>query len=474
MSKTNKTYSGIFAILAVVFSIQSCVTTDLTLGSEFVPENRYVPISLAEIDINLGQRYPDSLQTAMAGTAIVGSIHTSEYGSVSVGTAMTITPATDTIDWGGDPEFVSMRLSIPASTCQVMDDSQITIPQNIYVHRLKIELDSTKIYYNSIKPSDYEEGTCSLGTQIYTAGDSLCISFPKEFGEPLFDLDPEIIDSTELFLKNFRGIYLDTDVVKSNGGRMNRFNLSNAVMTFTFNSENSEGHRRDTSVYFYVGDYSSVLKVDQDRLVPECDSCGTVAIYDGFAGIKPFIDARKLRAHVARLAKEHGVEANAVLVSKAQFEFPFEYPGCSDAFDTWPSNMYLARRLRDTTGVIYYSPISEIYASMYDTGTMNRSFMSFNPDAALYLQSLLNTSEEEIDDTFDLWLMPAVSYESSTTGSSSYMNYYYYYYYGYDYTNSSSSTTYYYIDNVNYQNCVMYGPKAERHPKLKVTFTILK
>lgn len=468
------------AVLTVFFAVQSCISTDYTLGSSFVPTNRNIPISDTTLSINLGQRYPDSLQTYTSGTAIVGSINTDKYGCVSVGTAMTISPATDSIQWGGSPVFVSMRLAIPASSCQVMDDSQMNIPQNIYVHRLKVELDSTMIYYNSLKPSHYEEGTCSKGTQIYTAGDSLCISFPEEFGKPLFDLDPTIMDSTELFLKHFYGIYLDTDDARPNSGRLNKFNLSNAVINFTFNSENGEGHRRDTTVYFYVGDYSCLLKVDQDRLIPECDSCDQIAVYNGLAGIKPFIDARKLRNHFAELAKARGVEARAVMIAKAQFEFPFEYPGYSDAFDTWPSNMYLCRRLRDTTGVVYFATIDEIYSSTYDIGTMNRSYMSYCPDAALYIQSLLNTSEEEVDDTFDLWLIPSSSYETTTSSSNDYYASNYYslyssYYYGYNpYGSSSTTSTYYIVDNVNYLNCELYGTKAERHPTLKVTFTVLK
>lgn len=478
MSKISKTYI-LFAVLStVIVSVQSCISTDLSLASEFVPTDRNIPIEVKEIDINLGQRYPDSLQTAMTGTAIVGSINTPEYGTVSIGTAMTITPASDSIRWGGSPKFVSMCLDMPASTCQIMDDSQKHIPQNIYVHRLKTEIDSTMIYYNSIKPSHYEEGICSLGNQIYSAGDSIHIYFPEEFAKPLFSLDSMVLDSTELFLKNFYGIYIDCDDAMPNSGRINTFDLSGSTITFVYNSENTAGHRRDTTIYFYVGDYGSVLKIDQDRVVPECDSCGSTVIYDGLAGIKPFIDAKKLRAHIAKLAKEHGAEVQSVMISKAQFEFPFEYPGYSDAFDTWPSNMYLARRLRDSTGFVYYTPISEIYATNYNLGDMNRSFMVYSPDAALYLQSMLNISEAEVDDTYDLWLMPTVSYTSSSSSSSSsyydYYSYYMSYYYGYGNTGSSSSTTYYYVDNVNYLNCVMYGPKAERHPKLRVTFTVLK
>jgi len=388
---------------------------------------------------------------------------------------MDICPATDSIRWGGSPKFKNMRLAIPVTSRQTMDDSQKNIPQNIYVHKLKIDIDSTRIYAHTIKPEDYEKGLCIKSSAVYTGGDSLVFSFTEEFAKPLFDLDSVVMDSTALFIEKFKGIYMDCDRADVVGGRLNNLDLNNAVLTFSFNSENYAGHRRDTTVYFYVGASACVLDVDQDHLIPESELCEEKAYYDGLTGIKPVIKAVKLREFADSLAKEHKVEAKAVMVSKAQFEFPFEYPGSYDAYATWPSNMYLCRRLRDTTGIIYYSPISEIYASIYDVGDMNRSTMAYCPDAALYIQSLLNVSKEEIDNTYDLWLMPTISMTSTSTSSySNYYSYYYYYYYGYDPYSSSSSTTYYYVDNMNYQNCVLNGPKAQRRPKLRITFTILK
>lgn len=476
MSRASRLFSFLVVPLALVCGFQSCVSVDSTLGSDMLPSTWVIPVDVVEVGVKMGQRYPDSLQVAMDGTAIVGSVNTDKYGTVSVGTAMDICPAYDSIRWGGSPEFRMMRLAIPLSSCQVRDDSQKYIPQNIYLHKLKISLDSTKIYSNSITENDYEPSLCVKSPALFSAGDSVVFLLTEEFAKPLFDLDSTAMDSTSLFLEKFKGIYMDCDVAEANGGRLNAFDLNNARLSLTFNSENARGYRRDTTVLFYVGAYSSVLKIDQDRLIPEMEECGATAIYDGLAGIKPKIEAKPLRKYFADLAKAHGVEARAVMVSKAQFEFPFEYPGSSEALSGYPSNMYLARRMRDSSGTVFYSPISEIYASIYDVGSMNRSRMSYCPDAALYIQSLLNAPEEEIDDTYDLWLIPNVSYTTTTTSSNAYnpYSYYSYYYYGFDPYSTTTTNTYYVIDNMNYQSCVLNGPAAEKHPTLRVTYTILK
>jgi len=476
MLKANSFFLSLAASFAALLCLPSCVTTDLSLASDFVPTNRNIPIKIAEFDINLGQRYPDSLQTLLSGRAIVGSINTEEFGVLNIGAAMAVAPKYDSIRWGGSPKFKMMRLAIPVTSCFCRDDRLYSIPQNIYFHKMLKPIDSTTVYAHSFTRDDYEKKQCTISSAIYTADDSLCVMFTEEFAKPLFDLDSTVMDSTELFLEKFYGVYMETEDALLNGGRLNTFDMSNAVMTFTFSSINYEGIRRDTTVYFSIGEYASVMKIEQDKKISECDSTDQTAIYDGMLGIKPVIDARKLKANIEELAKKEGLSAKAIMISKAQFNFPFEYPGSNDGFTNWPGNMFLFQRFRDSTGFVYYSPISEIYSTNYDTGSANRSKMSYRPDAALYIQTLLNTPLEEIDDSYDLWVMPTVSMSTSSSSSSTmdYYSYYYYYYYGYDPYSSSSSETYYYVDNLNYLTCKLYGSKAPVHPTLRITYTLLR
>ena len=41
-------------------------------------------------------------------------------------------------------------------------------------------------------------------------------------------------------------------------------------------------------------------------------------------------------------------------------------------------------------------------------------------------------------------------------------------------SSSSSGETYYYTDNSHYAFCTLNGTAAERRPKLKLTYTVLK
>lgn len=478
MSKAGKIFSRAAALAAVVF-LSSCVTNDYSLGSDLIPSDREIQVSSASFDVNPSQRYPDSLQTSINGSAMVGSIYTSEFGMLNVGTALSITPASDSIVWGKDPVFKRMKLAVPIKGCQVMDDSQKTIPQNIHVHKMRVMPDSTKIYYNSISETDYEPSCCTVGTSVYCAGDTLHVYFNEEFAKPLFDLDTSILNDATAFMRNFYGIYLDTDSAPAipGSGRLNTFDLQNAMISFTFNSVGDLGVRRDTTVFFYVGDRYSTMRIVKDRLQAESATTGGEMIYDGMTGIKPVIDAAGLKSELDGWLSSAGIANDRIILTKALFEFPFEYEGSGSQFKNWPGNIYLCRRLRDSLGMIYYSPISEIYGESNQTGTINRSLKTFASDAPEYIRSLISADASEIDDTYDLWLMPVVSYTYTSTSSSGYNNYYsmyYMMYYGYDPYTTTSSQTFYYADNVNYVNCHINGSGAARHPVLRISYTALK
>ena len=499
MARASKRFS-LFALLAAALPVVSCVDTDRTLGANFIPANQDISIHTVDIPLPVGQKYCDSLQTTVSSRVAVGSISTDRFGTVSVGTALTITPATDSIVWGTDPVFKDMYITLTRNTTQVIDRNQAAIPQTIYVHQLAIELDSTRVYNNSVSLSDCKSELACKGSMIYTGTDTLVLHFTREFALPLFDLDRETLDSTELFAKRFYGIYLHTDPVEegTEGGRLNVFDASSSQVTFTYNSVNDAGRRRDTTVYFNLGSYNAVMSIEKDRVIPECDDAASSILYEGLTGIKPHIDAKVLRQRIDDWMEANDIEADALMVARATLEFPFEYSGNSSDYDAWPTNLYPCRRLRGETYTVY-SPISERYVSAYDNGSMNRSLFYFRPDAALYIQSLIREEKAEIDENYDLWIIPTIEYTTSSSSSYDYGNYYDYYasmygygyggygygygygydpysyygYYGYG-SGSSSETTYYYVDSQYYLTCEINGTAAERHPVLRLTYTVLK
>ncbi len=505
MARANRIFS-VATLSALALLAASCVMIDPTLGASYIPANQDISIHTVDIDLPVGQKYADSLQTTVSSRVAVGSLTTATYGTVNVGTALTITPATDSIVWGTDPIFKDMYISLTASSNQILNKDQAAIPQNIYVHQLKVGLDSTYVYSNSVSLADCKPELAVQGSMIYTGGDTLVLHFTKEFALPLFDMDRETLDSTELFASKFYGIYLHTDPVEpgTEGGRLNIFDAGSSQVTFTFSSINDAGRRRDTTVYFNLGTYNAVMSIEKERMFAESDDASGMIRYEGLTGLKPHIDAKVLRQRLDDWMAANDIDPDALMVCRATLEFPFEYTGSSNQFDTWPANLYPCRRLRGSTYTVY-NPISERYTTAYDHGEINRSLFYFRSDAAIYLQSLIREKKEEVDENYDIWMIPTIEYTtSSSTSTSDYYDYYNYYasMYGYGYggygygyggynpygygygygygypygygSSSSSGTTYYYVDSQNYWMCEINGTSAARHPVLRLTYTVLK
>lgn len=466
-------YIAATIIAALGLLAGGCVYTDYSLGGQYVPDEEDILIRTVDIDIPVGLKLADSLQTSSSYSAVVGSMYTEEFGGVHISTALTITPLYDSIRWGVNPVFKSMYVSLAPSSTFTMQDDQKHIPQNFYVYQLNRQLDSTDMYCNSIRPGDYGSQQVNSGTCLFM-GDTTVLRFTEAFGSQLFEIDTTALDSTALFLEKFHGIYIACDRQDEGcvGGRINHFDLSGSYATMQFTSTNDAGIRRDTTVYFSLGASKSVLSIEAGRKDDECDDATDVLLYQGYNGVKPYINGTRLRQALDLWLQRDGLNHENVLITHATMEFPFEYTGDPDQLSYYPTSLYPHLRASGS-GYTVYTPISEIYNSSYDNGSINRSLSLYRPDVALYLQNLIRKKVDEVPADYDIYMMSTISYTTTTSSaSSSYYSYYYYYYYGYDPT--ETSTTYYYADTKNYAQGRLNGTRALRHPKLHITYTVLR
>ena len=464
---------GALALLISAVAAHSCIRTDYTIGSSSVPATHDISIQTVEIDLPVGLKLADSLQTAVYSSAIVGTLDSEGFGKITIGTALSITPIYDSIRWGVNPVAKEMFVTLNGGTDFCLDESQKSIPQNLSVYRLNFPLDSNTVYCNSVTPEKYGREKINRGTALYMGQDTLVLYFKNEFAEQLFSVSEAALDSTELFLNDFYGIYLACDETEpENGGRLNNFDLSSSYLTFTFTSTNGNGVRRDTTVYFSLGNPYGVLSIESGNRQWEAEDAVDGLLYQAYNGIKPYIDADKLRERLDKWMELEGISNGDILISNASMEFPFEYDGNSDEIALYPQNLYPHQRI-NSGGLMVYTPISEIYSDIYNRGGINRSLNHYKPDVALYLQRLIRLDKGDIPDAYDIYMMPTITYTSSSSSSSmDYMSYYYYYY-SY-YPTSSSSTTYYYADYKNYAQGRFNGTRALRRPVLRITYTVLK
>lgn len=502
------------AALLPIISLCSCVKANQTLGSAYVPTDRNLDVKTVSFELPIGMKMADTLQTS-SSYLVVGNLYDDFYGATSAEFAATVTPP-DTVPWGQNPVYKSAKLQFVKFSTQTYEDGQEELPQNIHVYALTKPMDTTTLYCNSFSEGDYSAEEISTGAVIYTGGDTLTIPLKASFASKYMEATQQELDSADLFIKRFYGIYVKADAPLGGGagGRLTKF--GSAMLRFTFNSTNDGGTNRDTTLTFNVGSSfgTEVYRHDTRDLEVDGNNNLKTIYYEGMAGIKPHIEGEAIRDSIVKWAAAEGVDLSKVIVARASIELPYDIPeGDYSIADEYPTSLYPATRYKYAYGAYQYYPLSAIYDSSYDRGDINRSLQYYKPDVTLYVQNIMNmiAQDKELGDTWDLWFFNYYTGEdeeeeddSSSAYSNYYSNYLYNMYYGgyggygsygyggysdyYDYYNmmnyynyynslsssSSSSTTVYYVDYINYCKGAINGNGADRRPKMQITYTVLQ
>lgn len=441
------------AALLTAFCLASCITTDRTIGSSLVPDNQDISLRTATFDLPVSLKMADSLQTAISQSITVGAIRTSTFGLFHSDAALSVTPSADSIVWGGNPTVRSFTLNLITDTTLVLDATQRYIHQNFYVHQLNVELDSTMVYNNSLSAKDYNPEVISEGGFVYTGGDSYTVKLKEEIGRRLFEIPMSTLDSAELFMKAFHGFYIHCDdpVEGLEGGRLNLFDLSSSTLSLTYDYNDTDGNRKSNTVIFQLGAKYCVNVSTAGSRSLESDDPADALFMEGLCGIKPYIEALRLKDAVTAWAASQQIPVEDLIIAKATINFPFEYDGDPASLKSYAGNIFPCKR-KATGERIRYTPIDEInQTDDVETGTINRSKLEYRSNVSIYLQDLIRRNRSEITAADDLWLMPTITYYNSTSGE-----------------------TYYYADYFYYAQSVLNGTAAARHPVVTLTYTLLK
>ncbi|MBP5505899.1 MAG: hypothetical protein J6X89_07345 [Bacteroidales bacterium] len=517
-------FSAAAALLILITS--SCITVNQTLGSVYAPSDRDLKVHTVSFDLPVGMKMANQLQTSTS-YFVLGNLVDETFGATNAEFAATVNPP-DTLPWGKNPVYKSAKIQFLKFSIQTLGDCQEEIPQNIHVYALKAPMDTTKIYSNSYGPDDYTLEEIAEGAVMYCGGDTLTIPLKDSFARKYMDATQQELDSTDLFIKRFYGIYVKSDrpLASTSGGRLTKF--SAGVLRFTFNSTNDLGKQRDTTVLFPIGSSYATETYTHESAAFEVDGNNNLQkiYYEGLAGIKPHISGEAIRDSLVDWAAKTGVNLKDVIVARATIELPYDVTnGDYTEADSYPAALYPVTRYKYIYDDYQYYPLSAIYDSSYDRGDINRSLQCYKPDVTLYVQNVMNmiSADKPLNDSWDLWLFNYYTGEESEDDDSSsysyndyYNNYLYNMYYGgyggygyggygygyggygyggysgyggydyYDYYNmmnyynyynslsssSSSEATVYYVDYVNYCKGAINGNGAARHPKMHITYTV--
>jgi hypothetical protein len=497
---------GFLVLLLSIFVFPSCIETNYTLGDALVPTNNNLYVESASLDLKVGMKSSADIQSSSYYYA-VGSLASEEFGLMSIDLAATVTPSDTGINFGTDPRFIDAYIVLQRESVKSFTTGQDNITQNLYIYPMAHAMDSTMVTCSSISEKDYIHEP--IGQVLLTSKDTVIIPISDAWAKSLLASTRAELDSMELFIQKHYGLYFTTDdpIEGTIGGRINYY--KGCEIYLNISSVNKQNLRRDTTITFNIGSVyngvsTQVYKHSSKELEVGPENNEKVLYYEGLAGIKPFIDAKILRNSIEAWAAANGVDLKKILVTRATFEFPFEFPDDYRIVDNYyPQGLYPAVYTKDSTdGIKRYTLLGSVYDDTYNKGDINRSLLCYRPDVTYYIHSIITKSEIIEED--NIWLIAPFEYVETTSSSSynpyynpymynSYYNPYSYYggygYYGYNsynnyYNNmyyyqqlysaaSTSSTTYYYADYMNYAIGRINGNGAARHPKLNLTYVVL-
>ena len=447
----------------------SCITVDKTIGSNLVPDDYELQMKSVTLPLPVTVKQLDSMQGISSSYYTIGTIRTEEFGTARFGTAGNIAPTNTALDFGEDPKIISIYLEIPLAavadagsldrTSIILDPSQRGVTQNINVHRLTRQIDSTTLYMNSLTENDYTPEILNVSGGTYFGGDTLKVYLNNSLGEELLTASDEDLDTLDRFAEKFRGLYITCDdpVGSEEGGRLNLFNATSSYIFMKYNFQPTYDKslpRKDTTVAFVFGYGFALNTSEHESKGKQSNELLEKIPLEGIGGLAPFVDYKALKEILDEWADLNNIDPSKVLIAKASVAFPFELPEDLDSMPyQYPSCFFPINRKQanDTTGSIYYYLLDDYNSTDNPLGYINRSLNEYTCDISSHIQKMMNKEQSELDDTYSFWMYP-MRLESDS-------------YYG---------TTYYYINNYSYFKAILNGPKAERYPELRLVYAVLE
>lgn len=451
MTKRKIIYFSALIIFASMTLI-SCIETDKTVGTGLIPSDQDIQINIKEFDIPVQMRASDSLQTIFSGSIVIGDYKDSDFGTMKAGSAFQFIPSQKGLTFGENPVAKSFRINIIVSNKSFFYEKDEFIPQNFNVYELTKDLDSTTAYNNSITEEHFSKNPIQTSGNVYFGTDSLVMNLSLDYANKILSLSKEKTDSLELYLKEIKGLYIETDPLPGSimGGRINIIDPSNIFFILTYRHIDTEKSiDKDSTLVFNVS--SELPNVNRfthgsSHLQEELPS--DKIFVEGLAGIKPYVDFNLVKNQISSWMSEKSISKERFIIAKAELRLPFEYPEDFTRLTYYPSQLFLASRNRtEGSSLIFYEPIDDL-RFVETNGAINRSLKYYSLDISSYIQSLIK--DNLTANKKEIFITPILQK-----------------------TDYYSGTTYYFIQNILYSKAILNGNSSQRKPKLVITYATL-
>ena len=468
-------YIQLLLLSAAAAIAASCVKVNGGLGENFIATSQQYHIETVDFPLTeTRMEMSDSLSGFSNSRIVIGAVKDGVFGVTTRAAAMSLIPALDTIDLGRNPVVRRFRFSVSADSVSIPREKERYILQNVNVYSLVNPINYDKV--GTTQDLEHSAARVNLGTPVVNGSDSLTFEFTEEFAMQYVngikslapdgvlidraghtDADDESVlaeylqDRLRKYCSVMPGIYIDTDVPESDGGRINIFNLSclswlsdgtysgyfrnNNYAVLYLNSE-YDGERKDTSFLFIPGEaeffdensylskkskfYQYSLNITGHEKSKAMEGVAGDFIYvEGGGGLKPVVQASELRSKLLAHIASKGLDPSKAIISKATLEMPFEAPDDYLDFSVFPVMLSPTCRIEAESGKVTFAGLSDASSSNENQGDINRSTLMYSPDITHHLQELLRLEDTGKIHNYDVWFLTVFNEIVESTGNNS-------------------------------------------------------
>jgi len=268
------------ATLFLMFSISSCYKPAGEIGAIVQPENSLLQVAWTDTAVVYAYSVPeDTIRTDGLSTTLLGSILDPTFGHTTASFYTQFMLENAGHRFGVNPQVDSLVLQLKY-TGSLYGDSTTQLTANVYQMEGAIYLDSTYTADIDIPvyPTDYAnytfrpkphdsilvgDDTVSAALRINLSNVSLGLS------DYLINIDTVLMDSNDLFIDYFKGLYVTTEAV-STGGSLTNFDLfSNRSLLQLYYHNDDEDSLKFEYPITIITQYASKYEHDFESGSPE-------------------------------------------------------------------------------------------------------------------------------------------------------------------------------------------------------------
>jgi len=390
---------GSIFLFFVGLMFTSCTKTPSQLGATLLPDST-LQILFSDTSAIVTYSVPiDTTRSDQLAASNLGSVSDPVFGETQASIYTKFIQPAGGQRFGDHPKLDSLVLQL--AYAGVYGDSTTHLKLHVYELMQDIVYDSTSSYYSNqtvaVMPTDYadysfqpqpaHQAIVNLDTIKGVVRIRLS-DISNELGYKLLNADSTIMDSAQLFMGYFKGLYLTTDV-NTQGGALASFSMNAPTTLLTVYYSNDAADSLQYSyiisssmalVSNYKHDYSSGSQSFIDQVVDKDTTLGEKQFYvQGLAGVKTIIRFPNIKK-LARSGKIAVNEAELIL------------PGLENQpFLGAPAKLSLIRIVSDSSYAILPD---ENEGAAYFGGIYNDSTNEYQFRITHYIQSLIQDTTQ--------------------------------------------------------------------------------